>query len=117
MNDRVIVFHICCLPQVTASGPGLEKTGVVVNKWAEFTVDTRQAGHAPLHIAAMDADYNPVEVVIKDNKDGTFSCRYMPKKNVKHTVIISYGGINIPNSPFRVSGGLLYDSFHHLIDK
>ena len=47
---------------MTAKGPGLEKTGVTVNKWAEFTVDTSKAGKAPLHIAAMDADYNPVDV-------------------------------------------------------
>ena len=45
-----------------ASGPGLERNGVTVNKWAEFTVDARQAGKAPLHVAAMDNDYNTVEV-------------------------------------------------------
>lgn len=89
--------------KVEASGPGLQKTGVTVNKWAEFTVDTRRAGRAPLHIAAMDADYNPVDVIIKDNKDGTYFCRYMPRRNNKHTIIISYGGVSIPNSPYRVS--------------
>ncbi len=88
--------------QVIATGPGLEKSGVVVNKWAEFSVDACNAGSAPLHIKALDADYNPVDVVITDNKDGTYWCRYMPKKPVKHTIIISYGGVNIPNSPFRV---------------
>jgi len=92
--------------QVTAYGPGLEKTGVTITKWAEFTVDTRQAGHAPIHVAAMDADYNPVDVVIKDNKDGTYFCRYMPKQPVKHTIIISYGGVAIPNSPYRVGYSL-----------
>ena len=40
---------------------------------------------------------------VKDNKDGTYSCRYMPKRNVRHTILISYGGVGIPNSPFRVS--------------
>jgi filamin len=90
------------LEQVVATGPGLEKTGVTVNKWAEFTVDARLAGPAPLHISAIDADYNPVDVLIRDNKDGTYWCRYMPKKNCKHTIIVSYGGVNVPNSPFRV---------------
>jgi len=89
--------------KVEASGPGLQHTGVMVNKWAEFTVDARRAGRAPLHVAAMDADYNPVDVVVRDNKDGTYFCRYMPKRNVKHTVLISYGGVSVPNSPFRVS--------------
>ena len=92
---------------MVAKGPGLEKTGVTVNKWAEFTVDTRRAGKAQVHVAALDADCNAVEVITKDNKDGTYSCRYMPKKNIKHTVIVSYGGVAVPNSPFRVSGRAL----------
>ena len=87
---------------MVATGPGLEKNGVTVHKWAEFSVDTRRGGQAPLMVSCMDADYEPVEVLVKDNKDGTFWCRYMPKKNVKHTVTIAYAGINVPNSPFRV---------------
>ena len=27
----------------------------------------------------------------------------MPKRNVRHTILISYGGVGIPNSPFRVN--------------
>ena len=81
---------------------GLQKSGVTVNKWAEFSVDTRKAGKAPLHVACIDADYNTVDVVVKDNKDGTYWCRYMPKANNKHTIMISYGGVSIPNSPYRV---------------
>ena len=89
--------------QVIAKGPGLQKTGVTANKWAEFTVDTRSAGKAPLVISCIEVDYKPVEVQIKDNRDGTYSCRYMPLRNVKHTISITYGGVAIPNSPFRVS--------------
>ena len=70
-------MYVYILFQVTASGPGLEKTGVTVNKWAEFTVDARQTGKAPLHIAAMDSDYNPVEVC-----DAWFSW-YEAKSNFK----------------------------------
>ena len=88
---------------MVATGPGLEKTGVTVNKWAEFSIDTRLAGQAPLMVSCMDADYEPVEVLVKDNKDGTFWCRYMPKNNNKHTITIAYAGVNVPNSPFRVS--------------
>lgn len=36
--------------QVKARGPGLEKTGVAVNKPAEFTVDAKHGGKAPLRI-------------------------------------------------------------------
>ncbi|KAL8615195.1 hypothetical protein ACOMHN_029211 [Nucella lapillus] len=88
--------------KVIAKGPGLQKTGVQLSKWAEFTVDTKLAGKAALNITCMDVDYKPVEVQVKDNKDGTFSCRYMPTKSCKYTVTITYGGVNVPNSPFRV---------------
>lgn len=33
-----------------ARGPGLEKTGVAVNKPAEFTVDAKHGGKAPLRV-------------------------------------------------------------------
>lgn len=36
--------------KVKAQGPGLEKTGVAVNKPAEFTVDARSGGKAPLKV-------------------------------------------------------------------
>lgn len=88
--------------KVVASGPGLQETGVQVQQWAEFTVDARKAGKAQLEIICNDADGNPVNVDIKDNGNGTFSCKYKPMKNVKHVVVISYGGVNIPKSPFRV---------------
>lgn len=88
---------------MVASGPGLQKTGPTVNKWAEFVVDASRAGQAPLTIAALDANYKPVDVLVRDNKDGTYYCRYMPLKNIKHTVMVSYGAVSVPNSPFRVN--------------
>ncbi len=75
---------------------------MTVNKWAEFSVDARRAGKALLSVICMDSEYNTVDVLIQDNKDGTYWCRYMPKRHVKHTIIISYGGVAVPNSPFRV---------------
>lgn len=45
----------------------------------------------------------PVDVQVKDNGNGTYTCTYTPRKPVKHTVMVSWGGVNIPESPFRVS--------------
>lgn len=89
--------------KVEVHGPGILKTGVTVSKWAEFVVDTRRAGHAPLHAVATEVDYYPIDVVVKDNKDGTYNCRYMPRRGVKHVVVVSYGNVAVPNSPFRVT--------------
>lgn len=94
---------------MVAFGPGLQETGVQVQQMTEFTVDAKKAGKAQLDIICHDADGNPVKVDVKDNKDGTYTCKYKPLKNVKHVVLISYGGVNIPKSPFRVSSLVLVD--------
>ncbi|KAG2460230.1 filamin-C isoform X4 [Polypterus senegalus] len=91
--------------KVKAFGPGLEPTGCIVNKPAEFTIDARGAGKAELKIYAQDAEGFPIDIEIKDNGDNTFFCVYVPTKPIKHTIIITWGGVNIPKSPFRVNIG------------
>ncbi|XP_069604488.1 filamin-A isoform X1 [Ranitomeya imitator] len=91
--------------KVKAYGPGLEKSGLSINKLAEFTVDAKQGGKAPLKVSVQDSEGNPVDVTTKDNGNGTYSCSYLPKKPLKHTAMISWGGVNIPNSPFRMTIG------------
>lgn len=54
-------------------------------------------------LVLQDGEGVPVDVQVKDNGKGTYSCSYTPRKPVKHTAMISWGGVNIPNSPFRVS--------------
>lgn len=75
---------------------------MLVNEPVEFIIDTSKAGRAPLKVTVLDEDNKPVEVTVKDNKDGTHVCRYVPKKAVKHVVVATYGGVVIPNFPARV---------------
>lgn len=49
-----------------------------------------------------DADGCPIDIKVIPNGDGTFRCSYVPTKPVKHTIIVSWGGVNVPKSPFRV---------------
>uniref|UniRef100_A0A4W4DUX8 Calponin-homology (CH) domain-containing protein n=1 Tax=Electrophorus electricus TaxID=8005 RepID=A0A4W4DUX8_ELEEL len=91
--------------KVRAFGPGLLPTGVIVNKPAEFTIDARQAGEGQLKIYAQDAEGCVIDIQITDKGDGTFVCVYVPTKPMKHTIVISWGGVNVPNSPFRVLVG------------
>ncbi|CAI9593987.1 unnamed protein product [Staurois parvus] len=111
IKDSPFIAHI--LPasnkgfpeKVKAYGPGLEPTGCIVEHPAEFTIDARAAGVAELKIYAQDAEGTPIDIKIKDNGDNTYVCVYVPLKAIKHTIIISWGGVNIPNSPYRVSVG------------
>ncbi|XP_059813594.1 filamin-A-like [Hypanus sabinus] len=91
--------------KVRAYGPGLESTGNVINKPAEFTIDAKTAGKSQLKVYGQDAEGMPIDVRVRDNKDGTYSCSYTPKQPIKHTVLVSWGGVSIPNSPFRVNVG------------
>ncbi|XP_018518812.1 LOW QUALITY PROTEIN: filamin-B [Lates calcarifer] len=91
--------------KVQAYGPGLEKSGCLVNQPAEFTVNAKEAGKGPLKITAQDAEGLPVEVKVRSKGDGLYSCSYTPTSPLKHTVAVAWGGVSVPNSPFRVNVG------------
>uniref|UniRef100_A0AAZ3QHS0 Calponin-homology (CH) domain-containing protein n=1 Tax=Oncorhynchus tshawytscha TaxID=74940 RepID=A0AAZ3QHS0_ONCTS len=91
--------------KVNVYGPGLQSSGLAVGKQTEFTVDAKLGGKAPLKILAQDGEGTPVDVQVKDNGNGTYTCSYTPKKPLKHTLMASWGGVNIPDSPFRMPIG------------
>ncbi|KAL3308646.1 hypothetical protein Ciccas_012818, partial [Cichlidogyrus casuarinus] len=86
-----------------AYGPGIEPTGVIAGQPTQFVVDIRDAGGpAPLTVECRDFEGEPVPLKVRDNGDGTYNCIYTPRIPKKHTVLVSFGGVNIPMSPFRV---------------
>ncbi|XP_041835805.1 filamin-B isoform X2 [Melanotaenia boesemani] len=89
--------------KVQAYGPGLEKSGCLIDQAAEFTVNAEGAGKGPLKITAQDGEGLPVEVKVRNKGDGLYQCSYTPTSPVKHTVAVAWGGVSIPNSPFRVN--------------
>ncbi|XP_013981374.2 filamin-C isoform X2 [Salmo salar] len=111
IKDSPFMAHILpaandCFPEkVKAFGPGLAPTGVIVNKPTEFTIDAREAGNGHLKIYAQDTEGVTIDIKITDKGDGTFLCVYIPTKPIKHTIIITWGDVNVPNSPFRVIVG------------
>ncbi|CAM4840345.1 unnamed protein product, partial [Rotaria magnacalcarata] len=88
--------------KVKAYGPGLEPSGQIIDKPTEFTIDTHNAGEATLRVQAMDQEYQPIDVHVRDNGNSTFTCRYTPRNSNRHCILIDYGGVATPNSPFRV---------------
>ncbi|XP_034239661.1 filamin-A isoform X3 [Thrips palmi] len=88
--------------RVVCQGKGVERDGTHKGKPADFTVDTRKAGNAPLDVQVIDSRGSNVDVGVRDNRDGTFSCQYTPKLGGKHQVQVNYGGVATKNSPYRV---------------
>ena len=86
-----------------AFGPGLEPDGIEIRKRTEFTVDVKAAGKAELVIEIHDQWGNKVEAEVKDNKNGTFTVYYTAEHPLKHTVAVTWGGVSVPNGPFKAS--------------
>ncbi|KAM6306964.1 LOW QUALITY PROTEIN: filamin-C-like [Podargus strigoides] len=91
--------------KVKTFGLGLEPTSCIVERPAEFTIDTRGAGKGPLQLYAQNAEGVPIDIKVKDKGDGTYHCIYVPTKAIKHTIIVTWGGVTTPHSPFRVGVG------------
>ncbi len=87
--------------KVRVSGPGVEN-GVNPKERTHFTVDITDAGKAPLEIVIADdlGDFTPDA---KEISEGVFQCSYQPRdKQAKQTVMVNFGGVAVPGSPFRV---------------
>ncbi|GFV00221.1 filamin-A [Trichonephila clavipes] len=82
--------------KVLAYGPGLDQG--LVNRPAEFIVDTRGAGYGSLGITIE----GPCEAAIncKDNGDGTCSVAYFPTEVGEYVINVAYDRHHIQGSPF-----------------
>lgn len=60
-----------------------------------------------------DSEGFPFDIQITDNGDSTFFCVYIPTKPIKHTIVITWGDVNVPNSPFRVKQHSVSASISH----
>jgi filamin len=83
--------------KVQAHGPGLERG--VVNRPADFTIDTRGAGQGGLGVTVE----GPCEAAIncRDNGDGTCSVAYLPTELGEYSVNITFNDQHILGSPFQ----------------
>nr|CAH7756410.1 unnamed protein product [Callosobruchus chinensis] len=95
-------FKMTCLTgsdpmKVKATGPGLHRG--VVNKPAEFMIDTRGAGQGGLGVTVE----GPCEAAIncRDNGDGTCSVAYLPTEIGDYGINITFNDKHIPGSPFQ----------------
>uniref|UniRef100_A0A4Y0BPW1 Calponin-homology (CH) domain-containing protein n=2 Tax=Anopheles funestus TaxID=62324 RepID=A0A4Y0BPW1_ANOFN len=89
---------------VKVTGPGVEKNGgVIVGKPTEFTVDATRAGSAPLEVKINDVFSNTIAHKITQTESGTKKISYTAHTAEPVTVEVNYGGVAVPQSPFRVN--------------
>ncbi|NXM87063.1 FLNA protein, partial [Oenanthe oenanthe] len=87
--------------KVTASGPGLERGRA--GEAAAFSVDCSQAGEAELTIEIRSESGIKAEVLVHNNRDGTYAITYTPASAGAYSITINYGGLPVPNCPVRVT--------------
>lgn len=63
-------------------------------------------GSASTHLFALlfaqDPEGKPKKATIRDNQDGTYTVSYVPDMTGRYTILIKYGGDEIPYSPYRI---------------
>ncbi|KAK5600034.1 hypothetical protein CRENBAI_011014 [Crenichthys baileyi] len=96
---RVLPTHDAS--KVRASGPGLT-SGVPASFPVQFNIDARDAGQGQLTVLITDQDGKPKQPSIHKNVDGTYTVSYVPDRTGRYTIVIKYGGDDIPASPYRV---------------
>ncbi|XP_018396446.1 PREDICTED: filamin-A isoform X4 [Cyphomyrmex costatus] len=94
---RLTCVHGSDPGKVRASGPGLSHG--MVNKPAEFVIDTRGAGQGGLGVTVE----GPCEAAIncRDNGDGTCSVAYLPTEAGDYGINITFNEQHVPGSPFQ----------------
>uniref|UniRef100_A0AAR2LTG9 Calponin-homology (CH) domain-containing protein n=1 Tax=Pygocentrus nattereri TaxID=42514 RepID=A0AAR2LTG9_PYGNA len=125
-------FMACIAPKkksfspdkVKVYGAGVSPAGVLMNCQAEFTVDATQAGEGVLKIFIQTLEGSCIKVDVICEEAGIYNCSYTPTTICKHSIVVSWGGVSVPGSPFAVRiiiymclrGGLLGQRAEFTID-
>uniref|UniRef100_T1IWF9 Sarcolemmal membrane-associated protein n=1 Tax=Strigamia maritima TaxID=126957 RepID=T1IWF9_STRMM len=90
--------------KVTASGPGLEPSGVMMSRPTYFDVQTKDAGLGAVEVIILDPQghKNTVPTKVRQLTPDMWRCEYVAPQMGLHSVNIFFAGQAIPNSPFGV---------------
>lgn len=89
--------------KVKVEGPGVTGEGILPGDVAPFTITYKDAGRGQPKVDVYGPDHQPIHVVMdNDKKEGVCKCEYQPGVFGEYTVAITYAGLPVPNSPFKV---------------
>ncbi|XP_012277113.1 filamin-A isoform X2 [Orussus abietinus] len=91
--------------KVTASGPGLQKDSVVVNRPTFFDIFTKDAGRGVPEVIILDPQNSKTTVPVKlrPTSQDIWRCEYVSPVTGLHSVNIFFAGKLIPDSPVGVN--------------
>ncbi|XP_077979659.1 filamin-A-like [Glandiceps talaboti] len=88
----------------SAKGPGLQPTGLIVTQTTHFEVFSAGAGAGVVSVLITDPNGNTQSAnpVIEDKGQGVYYCQYKPTIPGDHEISITFAGVNIPGSVYKV---------------
>ncbi|XP_055698008.1 filamin-A isoform X5 [Phlebotomus papatasi] len=91
--------------KVRASGRGLQPTGVRVGDVGDFKIYTEGAGEGNPEVRIIGPGGVNENITIKKVNPTTYEAVYLPKKEGRYVVMVTFNGQEIPKSPFEVMVG------------
>ena len=92
--------------KVSASGPGLEAEGVIINRPTYFDIFAKGAGKGSPEVIILDPkgkkDSVPNRITPHESEPDTYKCEYVATMVGLHSVNVFFAGNPIPHSPFGV---------------
>ncbi|XP_033213591.1 filamin-A isoform X3 [Belonocnema kinseyi] len=89
--------------KVTASGPGLQPVGNVINRPTYFDVFTKDAGRGVPEVIVLDPQKNTIPAKLRQTSPDVWRCEYVSPVLGLHSVNVFFAGKLIPGSPMGVN--------------
>ncbi|EUB63537.1 Filamin-A [Echinococcus granulosus] len=99
--------------KIKAYGPGLQPNGVFKDCLLKFIVDAREidpVGEETVSAIIKDPDGRRSASSVVNRHDGTYLVTYSAAMEGPHTIEVTYGGVQIPGSPFVVDVSAGFDA-------
>ena len=95
-------INACDPTKVTVSGPALSTGKAKVMETIELAVHAEMAGKADLDMKPTNRSGDVYITNTTDNGNGTYMVTFKPYEIGNHEIFVTWGGIPIPKSPFRL---------------
>jgi len=94
--------NVCDPSKVTVSGQALSTGKAKVMETVELAVHAELAGKAELDMKPTNPSGDAYITDVLDNGNGTYKVTFKPYEIGKHEISVTWGGITIPKSPFKM---------------
>jgi filamin len=93
-------ISVCDATQVSAYGAGLATGKGIVGQPVQFTIQAKYAGNGKMKVTARGP--TALYAVSLTDEEGIHNAEFVPWETGEHVISVSFGGTEIPNSPYKL---------------